>query len=287
MESIQNKKLKICQYGTDGFGHQLEGLLRVLSICLNNKAEFMYNFRKSFTFEHTNFDTNKLNEYLLRALQNLSNKNKSTPEDNNLNESYKIIYNEQRGIEDILNNDNEYEKTIYCYDGVGCGRKLPPNFEPNYEIIKSLPILRNAFIENNILPAPTYDNKKYNIVCHIRQGDAVGTRILDNDNLYRIINFFQKDINNRIIIHSDGYIGHLASDNTILHNKDTDVLQILSDFIHADILVINYSGLSIAAHLLAKEEQIVIVPNVAGPTFYHRILSKCIRIDDYLSKNVK
>ena len=57
-----------------------------------------------------------------------------------------------------------------------------------------------------------------------------------------------------------------------------DVLDILSNMIHADILVISYSGLSIAAHLLGEESQIVYVPDKAGVTFKHRILSKCKKI---------
>jgi hypothetical protein len=52
-----SKKVKICQYGTDGFGHQLEGMLRLLSLSINNKAEY-YNFDKVYNFEHTNFDIN-------------------------------------------------------------------------------------------------------------------------------------------------------------------------------------------------------------------------------------
>jgi hypothetical protein len=72
----------------------------------------------------------------------------------------------------------------------------------------------------------------------------------------------------------------LKSDNTVLFDRTTDVLQVLSDFIHADILVMNYSALSIAAHLLAHENQSVFCPNVAGPTFCHRIMKKCKKISD-------
>ena len=41
-----NIKLKICHHGEDGFGHQLEGMLRLISLSLNNKAEYMYDFKK-------------------------------------------------------------------------------------------------------------------------------------------------------------------------------------------------------------------------------------------------
>ena len=40
----------------------------------------------------------------------------------------------------------------------------------------------------------------------------------------------------------------------------------------------NYSSLSIAAHLLADDTQEVYCPKVAGPTFFDRILPKCKKI---------
>ena len=86
----------------------------------------------------------------------------------------------------------------------------------------------------------------------------------------------------RIIIHSDGDIRHLRGNNTILHNKDVDVLNVLSDFIFADILIITYSSLSIAAHLLANEKQVVICPSKAGESFKPRIMKKCITCEDVL-----
>ena len=118
--------------------------------------------------------------------------------------------------------------------------------------------------------------------CHIRLGDAVGTRILDNENLFNAIKEFQKYDKYRIIIHTDGDVNHLKTENTIIYDSTTDVLQILSDFIYADILVMNYSSLSIAAHLLADKKQNVIIPTNAGPTFKYRILNKCITTTELL-----
>jgi hypothetical protein len=145
--------------------------------------------------------------------------------------------------------------------------------------MKSLPHLRQAFVlENPFLPKPSYNNDNINVVCHIRLGDAVGSRILDNDNIYRFIKPFQLDTRYHVIIHSDNNVDFLKSDNTTIHDTNTDVLQILSDFIYADILVINCSSLSIAAHLLADDKQEVFCPSVAPSTFYERILSKCKKV---------
>lgn len=269
-----NNKIKICHYGNDGFGHQLEGMMRLISLALNNKAEYVYDLRKQFVFEHTNFDTHQLNLYLLKALEILSYQSKQPT----IQKEYKITHNETRTFEEIMKLD-EYSNTVYCYDGVGCGKYLPSNFEDINELMKSLPKLRQAFVlENQFLPKPSYDNNCINVVCHIRLGDAVGTRILDNEKIIHFIKTLQSNAKNHVTVHSDGNIDFLKTENTTLCDRNTDVLQILSDFIYADMLVINYSSLSISAHLLADDKQKVFCPSNAGPTFYKRILSKCERV---------
>jgi hypothetical protein len=280
-----SKKVKICQHGTDGFGHQLEGTLRLLSLSINNKADYQYNFEKKYTFEHKNFEIDKLTHYLREALKIISNK--TTNSELNAEQKFNIILKEQRSFNEILKNDKNVENTIYCYDGVSSNNQnvLPSNFETNIEIEKSLPKLREAFVEKNIyLPPKSYDNKLINVCCHIRLGDAVGQRILENEKIFTVIKEFQKYNKYRITIHTDGDVKHLECENTIICDSNTDVLQVLSDFIHADILIINYSSLSIAAHLLASNKQNVICPTNAGPTFKHRILNKCITTSELLDK---
>ena len=276
-----SKKVKICQFGTDGFGHQLEGMLRLLSLSINNKAEY-YNLNKPYIFEHSNLDLDKLKQYLSESIKIILKENDKQKEEKTFN----IILKEQRTFDKILKNDKNVENTIYCYDGVSCNipNKLPPNFEVNNEIEKSLPKLREAFVEKNIyLPKKSYDNQLINVCCHIRLGDAVGQRILDNANLFKVIKEFQKYNKYRVIIHTDGDVNHLqCNNNTIIYTSKTDVLQVLSDFIYADILIMNYSSLSIAAHLLADNKQNVICPTNAGPTFKHRCLNKCITVEELL-----
>jgi len=274
--------LNICQHGTDGFGHQIEGMLRLISLSLNSNARYMYNFKKQFTFEHSNININLLNSYLLNALELINDPTKKTI----IDEGYNINYNETREFNTILQDDKGYANTIYCYDGVGNGSALPHNFEEIGEFKKSIPNLREAFVlQNKFLPKPSYHNKKNNIVCHIRLGDAVNQRVLDTGSIFNCIKQFQNNINNTITIHSNGNIDVLKSDNTNIYDKHVDVLQVFSDFIHADTLIINYSSLSIAAHLLADSNQLVICPNIAGPTFFQRILPKCIKISEYNTTN--
>jgi len=256
--------LKICQHSTDGFGHQLEGMIRLISFSLNNEnIDYVYNLKKKFVFEHSNFNIINLNLYLLKALEILHSKYGKRLTYNN------IIFNEKRPL-DYLNSNN-----IYCYDGVGDGSSLPVTFEDINELKKSLPELRAAFI-NCHLPMPSYTKDKLNVVCHIRMGDAVGTRILDNNSIFKFIKKYDSTYN--IIIHTNGEINFKFNTNVTIYDKNTDVLQILSDFIHADILIMNYSSLSIAGHLLADDSQEVYCPKVAGPTFFKRILPKCKKI---------
>jgi ethanolamine utilization protein EutA (predicted chaperonin) len=99
-----------------------------------------------------------------------------------------------------------------------------------------------------------------------------------NPSIFEFIKQF--DSNYNIIVHTNGDISsNEFSKNITIYDKNTNVLQILSDFIHADILIINYSSLSIAAHLLAEDTQEVYCPQVAGPTFFQRILPKCKKIN--------
>ena len=283
--------IKICQHGEDGFGHQLEGTLRMISLSLNNKADYIYNFKTKFEFVEgytygnglviSNFDTNELNLYLLKALEILYNDvNKPIYKIDN------VVYGETRTFEEIKKDEN-YSNNLYCYDGVGSGHFLPNNFEYADELKKSLPKLRNAFVlSNTFLPKPSCDINRNNIVCDIRLGDAVSTgRILDNNSIFDFIKKKQLDDKNYIVIHSDDDVSFLKSNNTIIYDKNTNVLQVLSDFIHAKILVMNYSSLSISAHLIASDDQIVFCPNIAGPTFYHRILNKCIKLCNIFLEN--
>jgi hypothetical protein len=273
--NISNRRVKICQYGSDGFGHQLEGTLRLLSLSINNKADYQYNFRETYTFEHNNFNIELLHNYLQDALKIISKNNNDM---RTKKREYITRFGEYRTFAEILESCEDIDNTIYCYDGASSFLEiLSPNFEPSYEIENALPILREAYVlRNSYLPIKSYDDTKINVCCHIRLGDAVGQRILDTDNLFNVVREFQKFNEYRIIIHTNGDINHLQENNTIIYNENTDVLQVLSDFIGADVFIMSYSSLSIAAHLLADTSQYVITPQNTGPSFKHRVLNKCV-----------
>ena len=284
------KKIKICHSGKGSFSNQLEGMLRLLSHSINNKAEYQMNYKNTFKFDdNNNFDKKHLREYFLTSLNLLSKKNSNYKENNY--EYFKEIDGDNRSYNSVnndTNNNSECKQNIYLYDGIGNSNSLPANFENSDEIIQSLPKLRSAFVlKNPNLPKPSYDNTKINVCCHIRLNDAIGRKIPDNESLCDIVKYYQKDNNNnyRVIIYSNENIEHLKSENTILRDKNTDILQILSDFIHADILVTSYSSLSISAHLLAKETQKVVCPNKASNVFHSRLLKKCIKAKDFIQNS--
>ena len=287
----------IIQYGTDGFGHQLEGTLRLISSALNGKANYIYGFIKTYQFEHSNYNFDDLKGYMICAMNILMKITNARP----VNEYKSFIKVNNRSLHDLPKNDD----TLYLLDGVGCGAFLPAYVEPTIEFKNTIDHLRRAFVsENNYLPRPSYyrlgkferdtgasvhdgninDNvepKDPHTVCvHIRLNDAVNTRPLETEKIFRVVKYYQNNYPDyNIVIHSDGDVSQLANKNTIIHDVNTDVLQILSDFIHADTLIINYSSLSIAAHILAKDDQIVYCPGIAGVTFKHRILPKCVPFD--------
>jgi hypothetical protein len=273
-------KLKICQDGTDGFGfgHQLEGMLRLISLDIHNKVDYQYLYKSSFTFEHHNFDIIKLNQYLVESLNILYKQKNQQQEQNVFN---KIIHKEQRNFSDIFIQDPDCMNILYLYDGVSSNipEELPANFETKDEIKTSLLYLRNGFVKNNkYLPEPSYGNDrtyKY-VCCHIQMGDDINAKIGE------AVRIFQNDNNFRILIYSDGNVESFANENTTLHDTNTDILQTLSDFIYADILIINYSSLSIASHLLESDTQIVLCPFIVNESLKSRILEKCITCDDFL-----
>jgi len=268
-------KIKICHSGNGSFASQLEGILRLISHSLNNKVIYEYNYKKQFSFEENLCYQQNLQEYLIAGLNLLSKNSKIH------NEIYNEIYNDTR-IYNTINDVDECIQKIYLYDCISYGSEIPPNFENSNEITQSLPILRNAFVfKNPFLPKPSYDNTKINVCCHIRLSDALGRRISDNENLCDIVKYFQKYNKYHVVIYSDDNIEHLKSENTLLSDTKTNILQTLSDFVHADIFLMNYSSLSIASHLLGKPTQKVFCPNKASIRFHSRILNKSIKAKDF------
>jgi len=253
-----NNILNVYQNESDGFGHQMEGLIRLVSLHMNNKIFYNYNYKKEYSFEHTNYNKELLIKYFKNSLNLL--KNISEPFETSL-----------------------IDQKIIGLDGVGFGQELPEYFEnTNTDLTKNLKKLREIFVTKNVdLPKPIYNINNHNICIHIRLGDAITTGRKLDKNIMKTIDIFKlKYPNSYIHVFSDEpeKINYKKDKKIILYDKNIDVLDIFSSFIHSDILVISYSSLSIASHLLGKKTQTVYIPDIAGPTLQHRVLKKCKKI---------
>lgn len=131
-----------------------------------------------------------------------------------------------------------------------------------------------------------------NIVIHVRLGDA-----LTNGREHNIRNYTNKILtlidlfriqypNHTYYIHSDGEPTDLLQkigSNYIFYNKDTPVLDALSDFIHAKILVCGWSSLSTVCSEFGNKELIIMYDAIEhsmseNPNLY--------TISNYLSKGM-
>ena len=174
------------------------------------------------------------------------------------------VKEEYRPFQVVLQ-DDRVDSTVYQYDGVhySNAHTLLPNME--IESFKScLPTLRKAFMIG--LPLPTYDRTRINVVCHMD---------MYYDELKQAVQTFQKYNQYRIILYTKEKFVHPP--NTIVYEETS--LQTFSDCIHADILLMSFSSLSIAAHLLGEEKQHVVYTTDKN-IYRHRLLNKCIHIKD-------
>lgn len=244
-----SKKLTICQYEIECFGNHLDGMLQLLSSKLNNKCDYQYGLNRISSLGN-------LQNYLIEGLKNISN-------------SEEILFIK----DEILRSKKNVRGIIYCYDNVS--NIIDVNkLQSNNKL--SLPKLREAFVlKNNNLPTKSYNDEKINVCCHIN--DDIN---IDTENLFKIINEFQKYDKYRVIIYADTDVTHLQSENTIIYDANTDVLQTLSDFIYAEILIMSDSSLSIAAHILANQKQNVLYSKNIGSSNKYKILNKCILVED-------
>ena len=66
-----NKLPNCIQYGADGFGHQLEGMMGVIAMHICKKVNYLFNHNRKYYFQHDNADK-KCADYMSFALNSLS-----------------------------------------------------------------------------------------------------------------------------------------------------------------------------------------------------------------------
>ena len=240
-------KPNIVHYGIDGFAHQLEGILGGIAMHYCNKVNYIFTYDREYTFQHSN----KLKKiqcinYIKKVYSNLLKiypQKKTNLSRVHIHETYLIPENPDNNI--IYSIDNTYH-------------------EPAEYLFRSSDFIKSIFRKDNeYLPKPSYNNEKYNIVIHIRKGDAL-QRQRELDRLELAIKHLQNTQKNTLItIHSNGSVLEYKNEsNTKLFDKDTHVLQVLSDMIHADIMIMSQSAVSSVAAWLTDSKEIY------GPDFF-------------------
>jgi len=250
--------IHIIQDGVDGFGHQLDGLFTCL--ILHNVNNYYFDgisfIEKKFSFEHTNKEEGiLLKEYLIESV-NIFIK------EYNLD---KIKYTNTVRSHELWNIPDNYCSTIlYSLDNIFFFKRIfKNNIEALEKINKNISHMKSYFI-NEKLPINRLNKK--NIVIHIRLGDAIttgrGNTIYPyNKKILLLIEVFKiKYPDYHYYIHSDGEpteIIQKIGNNYTFYNKNTPILEVLSDFIHSNILVCGNSSLSIISSYFGNKELVI------------------------------
>ncbi len=229
-----------------------------LHVCNTNKRDLFYqiegtlrllalHLRHQITYVNVEADP-----YLKEAIQSITSEEFPYP-----------VKEEYRPFQMVLQDDH-VDSTVYQYDGVhyNTAHSLLPNMEID-SFASCLPTLRKAFRIG--LPLPTYDRSRINVVCHMD---------MYHDALKEVVQTFQKYNQYRIILYTKEKVVH---PNTVVYEETS--LQTFSDCIHADILLMSFSSLSIAAHLLGEEKQHVVYTTDKN-IYRHRLLNKCVHFKD-------
>ena len=251
----------IKQIGSDGLGHQLHGLFTCLVLHgVRNYYFDSYSYlNNDFKFEHLNHDESvQAKQYLIECNMQFIKEYNLSP----INYENYIFSHEIWKIPKNSENHN-----LYGLDNVFFFDKIPElNEEEKKNIYKNIDVMKKFFINKHL---PQNKLKENNIVIHIRLGDAMTTgRGCDistyNQKLLNLIDIFNiKYPNYNYYIHTDGEIDFIEKKmknlkiNYNIYNKNTKILDVLSDLINSKILVCGISSLSSVCSFFGNKELII------------------------------
>jgi hypothetical protein len=272
--------IHIVQDGSDGFGHQLHGLFSCMILHNTDNYYFdaFYFKYKNFKFDHIDIETaQKTKEYLIAISNEFINYYKLS----------EIKYQNNIFSHEIYNIPTNYDpNTLYRLDNAYYFEKIP-----NYNKIKSehnnnIAIIKNFFINDKL---PKNRLKQNNVVIHIRGGDALidgrnnVIRKYNNQILELLPILFKKYKNYTYYIHSDDnvdFLIDLLNKNNIEYfhfAKSTNIMEVISDFIHSDIFIMGVSSLSTICSFLGEHELII-----CNDDYKQNIDDKCIKISKFI-----
>jgi len=275
--------VNIIQHGSDGLGHQLHGLFSCL--ILHNVGNYRFSgydfIKKPFKFQHlTPIEEQQCKLYLSEVVKLFIQKYDINDRKFNgyihSHEVYKIPSNSDENI--LYGLDN-----AYYFDRI--------NLTPDERILHSKNIhdMTPLFI-NKYLPPSLLSEKS--IVVHVRLGDALTTGRGDSINNYnkalmKLLDILiNKYIDYEYYFHTDGNIDFILDKlkgknvKYTLSEKNTPILNVISDLIHSKILICGNSGLSKVCSFLGNKELVVI-----NDDNEHSMPSITRKISDYISDN--
>lgn len=275
-------KIHIIQHGTDGFGHQLEGLITTMAF--HNIRNYYFDgnifINKEFKYEHISNQNEALivTQYLKHAVTQFSLFFKQQPiQYTNILHAHEIYK--------IPDQNNTDTKTLYSLDNVfHYNSRYIPHITQNEidSLYKNIEILKPFFRNNPYLMQAQQNLVPNNIVIHIRMGDALdGGRqpILILDQL--LDKLLIQYPNHTIYVHSDGNpCEYIKKHPFILFDKSTPLIQVMSDFINAKVIVCGNSSLVRACAFIGNQQLKLIHDDIPPCQFIDK---NCIRISNYLS----
>lgn len=268
--------IHIVQDGSDGFGHQLHGLFScmILHNIDNYYFDAFYFKYKNFKFDHIDIETaQKTKEYLIAISNEFINYYKLS----------KIKYQNNIFSHEIYNIPTNYDSnTLYRLDNAYYFEKIPNYNKIKAEHNNNISIIKNFFINDKL---PKNRLKQNNVVIHIRGGDALThgrnnvIRKYNNQILELLPILFKKYKNYTYYIHSDDnvdFLIDLLKQNNIEYfhfSKSTNIMEVISDFIHSDIFIMGASSLSTICSFLGEHKLII-----CNDDCNQNIHDKCIKI---------
>ena len=272
--------IHIVQDSTDGVGHQLHGLFScmILHNIDNYYFDAFYFKNKNFKFDHIDIETaQKTTEYLITISNEFINYYKLS----------EIKYQNNIFSHEIYNIPINYDSnTLYRLDNAYYFEKIPNYNKIKLEHNNNISIIKNFFINNKL---PKNRLKQNNVVIHIRGGDSLihgrnnVIRKYNNQILELLSILFKKYKNYKYYIHSDDnvdFLIDLLKQNNIEYfhfSKSTNIMEVISDFIHSDIFIMGISSLSYVCSFLGEQKLII-----CNDDYKQNIHDKCIKISKFI-----
>tara|TARA_Y100000389_G_scaffold203683_1_gene253012 strand:- start:3795 stop:4637 length:843 start_codon:yes stop_codon:yes gene_type:complete len=274
--------MSVSQYGTDGFGHQLFGMMSLIACSDISYVSFPHNGK----FEHLSKEESIMckdfiNNFLINIFGDFENISKK-----------KVIMPRRKN--NLCLKSFEFQKDIIhvfdnCWSTDNIGKYIK-KFEFDKYISNSLNDLltiNRSFVTNHC-----------NVVIHIRGGDGNNrtSGSLRNGYLITVNNIIKKmssqHKNITFHIHSNSQINTMFKSENIICKCNSDIMQSFSEMIFADVLIAGDSSLSLVAPYFNKNK-LVIVPNEttcfsgndrnAHPIHYY---NNCVTFNDFINCNM-